>query len=355
MNHGPIIDADLDIRSLRAFVAVAEEMHFTRAAARLFIAQQALSREVRRLERQLGTPLFLRTTRRVSLTPDGERLLPRARELMRLHDAVLAEMGAPARPVIVDLMSAGRLTGSRVLEAARTSAPDLEFRRRHGGGMGTSIALLQAGELDVAFGRAEWPGQRPVRGLQRRVIRFEPLAALLPREHPLARRRAVRVAELRGLELDVNPASPDAHEWIDLMEQFVSMADARTVPPHLPAVGLEDQALHLMQQGLPIITTTDHVAVPGGVIRRIVDPVPIYVWSMLWRSDDRSPAIAALAEAAALVGRERDWLVLPDDAWLPEPEATRGSGADAVSAPRASRRADRGAPDAGDRTRPSPR
>jgi DNA-binding transcriptional LysR family regulator len=325
VNTGPILVADLDIRSLRAFVAVAEELHFTRAAARLFLAQQALSREIRRLERHLGTPLFVRTTRRVTLTAEGERLLPRARSLIELHDQVVSEIGAPARPVLVDLMSAGRLTGSRILEAARTAARDLEFRRRHGGGIGTSIRLLQAAELDVAFGRADWRGQRPTPALERRVIRFEPLAVLLPRDHPLTARRAVRVRDLEGAEVDTNAASPEAHEWTDLMNQFVALAGARATPPHLPAVGLEDQALHLVQQGLPIVTTVDHVAVPGGVVRPIVDPVPIYAWSMLWRRGERSPGVAALAEAADVVARQRGWLTLPDGAWLPEPEANRVS------------------------------
>src|SRR5215213_4126352 len=84
-----------DLRLLRHFVAVAEELHFTRAAARLYLAQQALSRDIARLERQLGLRLFARTTRRVALTPDGERLLARARELLALHDQTLQELHGP--------------------------------------------------------------------------------------------------------------------------------------------------------------------------------------------------------------------------------------------------------------------
>ena len=100
---------ELDLRLLREFVVVAEELHFTRAAARLYLAQQALSRDIARLERQLGVPLFTRTTRRVALTAEGERLLERARELLALHDQTLQELRGPGepRPLLVDLLAEG--------------------------------------------------------------------------------------------------------------------------------------------------------------------------------------------------------------------------------------------------------
>lgn len=79
-------------RLLRAFLAVAEELHFTRAAARLYIAQQALSRDVRRLEAELGTELLVRSTRRAELTADGERFVPYARRVLAAYE----ELGAPS-------------------------------------------------------------------------------------------------------------------------------------------------------------------------------------------------------------------------------------------------------------------
>ena len=178
--------ADLDIRTLRYFVAVADELSFTRAAERLFVAQQAISRDIRKLETQLGTTLFDRTTRRVSLTPDGERLLAEARELLAVHDRIVAGRAPAAKPVSVDLMSEGRLTGPRFLQALRTAAPDREFRSRYGGAMGASMRRLEAGDLDVALGRAEWRGQRRSKAIRTRLIRYEPLALILPGFHPFA-------------------------------------------------------------------------------------------------------------------------------------------------------------------------
>lgn len=330
MNTGPVAGADLDVRSLRSFVAVAEELHFTRAAERLFVAQQALSRDIRRLEARLGVQLFVRTTRRVSLTREGELLLARARELLRLHDQLVAELSQPTRPVVVDLMSEGPRTAMQVLEAARDLAPELDFRGRYGGAMGGSLRRLASAELDVAFGRARWQGQRAPIGVETELVRFEPLALLLPAGHPLANRDVVPAAALRGLEIDVNPANPDALEWADLATQVLELLEARPTPEHVSAVGLDDQAHHLVRQGLPILTSVDHVEVPGGVVRPIVEPVPLYAWAQAWRQGSHPAGVAALRAAAQALREEHGWLDLPDGAWLPEPEASAMSGGRAL-------------------------
>jgi DNA-binding transcriptional LysR family regulator len=318
----PIRDADLDVRSLRDFVAVAEELSFTRAAERLYVAQQAISREIRRLEDQLGTPLFVRTTRRVMLTPEGERLLVRARELIALHDRILDDLVTSSRPIVFDLLSEGRLTGPKILEATRSAAPEREFRGRYGHGLGAALRLLQTGELDVALGRADWRGHRLPAALAAQRVRWEPLAVMLPATHPLASLAVVPVAALSGLEIDANPADPEAPEWSDLVAQFLDMSGARATAPHLVAVGLENQADHLVRQGIPILTGADHVDVPGGVIRPLVDPVPISPWSMIWRRGIEAGALGAITKATAALGAELGWLALPKGAWLPEPEAS---------------------------------
>ena len=318
-------DIDLDVRTLRFFVAVAEELSFTRAAARLFVAQQAVSRDIRQLERRLGTPLFVRTTRRVTLTPDGQRLLVRARELVALHDAILDDVAGPGGPVIVDLLSEGRLTGPRVLEALRAAAPDIDFLGRYGDAGAVAVEQLRSAALDIAVGRVDWVGQRSIARLERRLVRLEPLAVLLPGGHELAGLEAVPVARLAGLEIDVNPGRLDATEWTDLAGQLLDVAGAHPTPPHVSAVGLENQAHHLARQGVPILTGGDHVAVPGGVVRPLVDPVPIYPWSIAWRAGLRTEVVAAIRLAADTLARDTDWLELPEHAWLPEPEASRRS------------------------------
>ncbi|HEY3060390.1 MAG TPA: LysR family transcriptional regulator [Chloroflexota bacterium] len=321
MNQRPGASTELDLRALRRFIVVADELHFTRAAARLAIAQQALSREIARLERDLGLTLFVRSTRRVSLTPAGERLLERARALLALHDRTIDELNRGPQPVVVNLNSPGRRTARRVLERARQAAPAVEFRGRDSSGFGEAVAELVAGEVDVAFGRMGVSQRGTIAGLDQQLIRYEPLALLLPRGHSLARRPSVPTVALRDVEIDAGLGNPKAPEWVDLATQWLAFSGARPTSPHLPAEGGEEQAHHLARQGLPILTSLDHVAVPGGELRAIVDPAPLYAWSMVWRTDADELSIRALLEAATHLAGHEGWLEQPRDSWLPQPES----------------------------------
>jgi DNA-binding transcriptional LysR family regulator len=314
---------ELDLRLLRQFVAVAEELHFTRAAARLYLAQQALSRDVARLERQLGVRLFTRTTRRVTLTPDGERLLVRARELLALHDQTLQELHGPdrGRPLLVDLLAEGH-TPVRVLRAARQHAQGAELVARFHGGLGAALQLLLAGRLDVAFGRSEGLGQPfPATQLVRHLIRLEPLALLLPAEHPLAALDAVPMAALAGTRVDASAGNEQAPEWVDLGVGLLAAFGAKPSPPHPHAAGLEETVRHLRAEGLPILTLVERPVAPGVVVRPLTDPVPLYPWTMVHRRGLRDPGLDALQASADELALREDWLELPPGAWIPQPDA----------------------------------
>jgi DNA-binding transcriptional LysR family regulator len=314
-------------------VAAAEELNFTRAAERLFVAQQALSREIQRLETRLGTKLFVRTTRRVTLTPDGERLLVRARDLVARHDAVWADVHGPvAQPTVIDLMSDGRLTGTKILDLARQRAPTIEFRGRYTGGTGEALDRLATGRLDVVVGRVDWLDAVPIPTIERVLFRLEPLALLLPADHPMAQQEAVPVRSLKGQEIDGLPPHTKTPEWSDLITQFFALSGSHSTAPHLPAIGLQEQGYHLVRQGLPILTSADHVDVPGGVLRPLVDPVPLYAWSMAWRRGSQSDGLTTLRNAAAELTKREDWLGhagdRSGDTWLPEPDASRLANGD---------------------------
>jgi DNA-binding transcriptional LysR family regulator len=304
-------------------VAVAEELHFTRAAARLYVAQQALSRDIGRLERQLGVRLFIRTTRKVTLTAEGERLLVRARELLALHDDTLRELHDldGGRPLLVDLLAEGH-TPARVLRAARRHAPSVELVARFHGGFGAALRLLLAGRLDVAFGRSEGFGLPfPAGQLVRRLVRLEPLALLLPQEHPLAALDAVPLAALRGTQVDASVGNDSAPEWVDLAVSMLTAFGAEPSPSHLHAVGLEETVQHLRDHGLPILTLVERLLAPGVVVRPLVEPVPLYPWTMVHRRELRHPGLEALHAGAEELARKERWSELPPGVWIPEPDA----------------------------------
>jgi DNA-binding transcriptional LysR family regulator len=309
---------ELDLRLLRHFVAVAEELHFTRAAARLYLAQQALSRDIARLERQLGVRLFTRTTRRVALTAEGERLLVRARELLALHDQTLQQLGGHDRPLLVDLLAEGH-TPVRVVHAARQRVPHVELVGRFHGGLGAALHLLLAGGLDVAFGRSEGLGRPfPSQQLCRRPVRLEPLALLLPQDDPLAALDAVPMKALGGTQVDISAGNEQAPEWVDLGMRLLAAFGAEPSLPHPHAEGLEETVRHLHAEGLPILTLLERPVAPGVVVRPLTEPVPLYPWAMVFHRDLRHPGLDALQASADELGRRERWLELPPGPWLPE-------------------------------------
>ncbi|MDH6135387.1 DNA-binding transcriptional LysR family regulator [Kitasatospora sp. MAA4] len=192
----------MELRQLRYFVTVAEELHFGRAAERLLIGQPAVSQQIRRLERELRVDLFDRTPRLVRLTPAGEAFLPAARAVLSAEDA--------ARAVAADL-AAGRLgtfrlgtiTGlgerlDRILDAFDQHAPGLRVELA-ALPIKERLAQLADGRLDAAFVRGAVPPDSPE--LRYLPLWQDELVAAVPGRHPLAERDSLRLADLAELPL----------------------------------------------------------------------------------------------------------------------------------------------------------
>ncbi|MBG0854859.1 LysR family transcriptional regulator [Streptomyces spinoverrucosus] len=309
--------AHLDPRLLRAFVTVAEELHFTRAATRLYVAQQALSRDVRRLERELGTELFVRTTRQVTLTADGERLVPYARRVLAAQEALLAAFGQ-VRPLLVDLNSPGLGTPRRVLHRARELAPEHELMARYESGLTGAAGELLAGRIDASFGR--FAGLDPAlrRQLAHRIVRYEPMAIVLPEDHPLAALREVPLAALAGETVYAGAGNPRTPEWTDLARRLFEGRGIEIAAPAPLAVGVEEFQRVMARTRCPVLAVVDFPPMPGTVGRRLVDPVPVSPVSLVWRKGAAHPGLEALRRAADEVGREEGWLRVPDGGWMPE-------------------------------------
>ncbi|MFF2330760.1 MULTISPECIES: LysR family transcriptional regulator [unclassified Streptomyces] len=311
-----------DPRLLRAFVAVAEELHFTRASARLYIAQQALSRDVRRLERELGAELFVRTTRQVALTAEGERLLPYARRVLEAHADLAAAFADPAaRPLFVDLNTDG-MTAARVLARARELAPACELMARFESGLTWAAGEILAGRLDVSFGRAAGldPAVRARLGVQ--PVRYEPMAVLLPADHHLAAHEVVTPGDLADQTVYAGAGNPRTEEWTDFARLLFAEWGIELAPPTPLAIGVAEFQRIMAKARQPVLCVVDFPPVPGTVMRPLVRPVPLSPLLMVWRKGLRHPGLDALREAAAHLGSEEGWMVRPGDSWLPEADAT---------------------------------
>ena len=308
--------AHLDPRLLRAFVTVAEELHFTRAATRLYVAQQALSRDVRRLERELGCELFVRTTRQVTLTADGERLLPYARRALQAQDDLLAAAGQ-ARPLLVDLNSPGLKTPRRVLHRARELAPGHELMARYESGLTWAAGEVLAGRLDAAFGR--FAGLPPAlrAGLHQQPVRYEPMAIVLPEDHRLAPLPEVPLAALAGETVYAGAGNPRTPEWTDLARLLFEGRGIVLAPPAPLAVGDEEFQRIIARTGNPVLAVVDFPPLPSTVLRPLVDPVPLSPVSLVWRKGLVHPALGGLRRAAAVLAAQEGWLERPAGGWIP--------------------------------------
>lgn len=221
-------------RSLRAFVTVAEDLHFGRAAKRLHISQPPLSQLIRQFEQELGATLFIRTTRNVQLTPAGKALLERARRLAAEADAALVAVQRVARG------EAGALTLGfthstvygvlpRTLGAWRARYPDLALELKQL----TSDLLLdgvRSGRIDVALARVSPDLADPE--LRVALIAREPMLLVIPAGHEFAALDAVPVQALQGLPfLHYDPQG--SRYFHDLVEGIFARAEVRPTIAHM--------------------------------------------------------------------------------------------------------------------------
>ncbi|WP_330342165.1 LysR family transcriptional regulator [Streptomyces sp. NBC_00557] len=292
------------MRKLRYFVAVAEELHFGRAAERLHIAQPVLSRQIRSLEDDLGVEVFDRDRRGTLLTPAGRQLLEDAVPLLASAQALIRRVKAAAQDT--PTLTIGFMPGITVTPA--TSA----FTARH---PGVNVRLLRTSwedQVEVLLdGRADIGVVRlPIdqRGLQVRPLFQEPRVVMLPAGHRLADRAAVTVRDLASEHLLQDPDA--VPEWRDVA---LELRGKRR--PEVPAIHQVEEKLELVASGagicvLPLSTATFYT-------RPDVVPLPVEGLgpnevALAWVATRRSSLIRDFAEAAAeTLGRPRTDEQLP--------------------------------------------
>ncbi|ETK35010.1 LysR family transcriptional regulator [Microbispora sp. ATCC PTA-5024] len=284
---------DLEVRQLRYFVVVAEELHFGRAAARLGMAQPPLSRTIRDLERQLGVTLFERTTRQVRLTGAGEVLLRDARTALeaitaaahrarhagstspRLRIALKADIDGGLLPQILDAYSAD----------PAALPPELVL-----GGFGDQPQALRDGLADVALVLCPMDD----RGLDSEPLLTEPVLVAMAATDPLAARTELCLADLAGRYLP-NGAPADA-----------GRAAPRRPGATRPASNLSE-IFSLVETGSIVFFAPASVARRNprpGVAYRPVSDLPNCTLAIAWPQDARSPAVGAFVRVACTIAAD---------------------------------------------------
>jgi DNA-binding transcriptional LysR family regulator len=285
-----------DFRALRYFVAVAEELHFTRAAERLYIGQPALSEQIRRLEAELGVELLRRTTRKVELTPAGAEFLSRARRILAEADEALADAARAARGETGSVRVATGATAGldlvpRVLRAFREARPRVHLELRQSDWEDYSAGLRDE-STDAAF---LWlPFEQG--GLSVAVLHVEPRVVALAARHRLASERELRMEQL------VDEPWP----WVDtdpVVLAYWTCADYRggEAAPRGPTVRSMEGMLEAVRAGLCVATVprsqAQVSALPGIVFRPVADLSPARL-ALAWRVADETPVVQALVEIA---------------------------------------------------------
>jgi DNA-binding transcriptional LysR family regulator len=255
----------MEIRQLEYFVAVAEELHFGRAAERLHIGQPAVSQQIARLERELGAELFDRTTRRVKLTSAGTRLLPRARESLHALSRLRLTVVEPAAE-LSGVLRVGTSEGlgerlDRVLESLATKAPALEVRLLSLP-LGERLDAVQRGNLEAAFVRPA----ADVEGLDASLVWNDTLVAALPATHPLAGRAVLTLQDLAEIPLRMSERAANTGVY-DLVAN--ALDEAAVDPPRGAAVSSMYDALAEIGTGTTAWTVLYSSATERLVIRRI--------------------------------------------------------------------------------------
>ena len=311
--------AGIEFRHLRYFVGVAEELHFGRAAARLYITQPGLSQAVARLERELDVQLMMRTRRNIELTEAGEELLDRARRL-------LADLGdAVARVRMAGRGGAGMVRVGVALLAEPVVAPALKaFQEEHEGivldrsAMVSERLLVHLGEgrLHAALIH-QVPALAAMEEVAWEPLRRSRLAVLVSPASELALREIVTLSELSGETFLVNPRSlaPGAFAGLKLMCSEFGGFDANVLESAVASTVALDTNWRPIRDGAAIAVMAEDTAravCPADVAVVPVQPPPQYALALAWRRDERAAAARRILNYLRSYRDQHAWLTDPE-------------------------------------------
>lgn len=294
----------LELRHLRYFVAVAEELHFGRAARRLGITQPPLSLQIQRLETELGVRLFERTNRRVELTPAGKALLAEGRHVLADFDnatkaAQRAARGETGSLTVAFAASVMFLSLPRIIRRLRAQFPSVRLELRELP-TGLQIVALRNGELDIGFLREPPPDAE----LTTETVMREELLLALSKRHALASRKRLRLIDVANEDFVLFPRdlAPGLHAHV------LAVCAEAGVHPRIVQTSRElYTTVSLVEAGLGVTIIPASVRQMGwrGVrYYPIRSPSAVTRIDAAWRSDNASPILPAFVEIARSEARD---------------------------------------------------
>jgi DNA-binding transcriptional LysR family regulator len=296
----------MELRQLRYFVTLAEELHFGRAAAREHIVQSALSQQLQRLERELGVRLLERSTHHVALTTAGTAFLIEVRQIISQVDraAQVARSAAGSAPRLrVGIIDASYDSMPLILHEVQARYPDLVIHQVEAS-VPEQYQQLLDGRLDVGIGRAAFAPA----GVASQLFREDPLGVLVPDGHPFTFLEGVPVGTLaqEPLLLAEDAQAPEFNQFV------VEMCRSAGFTPAVYEGTVESirAAADLVAAGrcLYCVPSSCIAALPGTTWRPLTEPASYYPWSVLWRAADDSGHVRAVVSCAQAMSKRLGWL-----------------------------------------------
>jgi DNA-binding transcriptional LysR family regulator len=296
-----------DLRQMRYVVEVATEGGFTRAAANLHVAQQAVSQQVKAVEGALGVQLFARTSRGVELTAAGEVFVQEARRALNAAERVGPRAQAAARGEVGSLRLGYTLatvyeTLPALIDALAAEHPGLRVRPREVFAEDV-VGLLADERIDLALG--PHVGHRA--GLDQHPVRLEPFVAAVPENHPLAAEEQVPLAALADQTIELWPQtmSPGYYDAV------VAACRSAGFEPRLDeqAAGSTVWGDIARGRGVGLVVASLRHQLPLGLtLRPLLPPAPTLAIDLVWPTERTTPAVRRLIEVAGRLAQDLGWL-----------------------------------------------
>jgi DNA-binding transcriptional LysR family regulator len=297
----------MELRQLRYFVAVAEELHYGRAAERLHISSPALSQQIIALERELGAELFVRDRRSVQLTEAGRSLLDDARRMLALAEDArqrLRRKAVETTPLRMGYVSWLPEDITALLPPTAAVRVDEWVLPSH-----AQADRVAEGSLDLALAWVDGSGAE-TRRLTAHLIRAEPLHAVRP--------GVAQPVPAAGVTVLVDPGNPTWSSWNRFAHEFAADTGARVATVDDGGMTGDAFYAHVRRLRVPVLESPkQHTSATPPSLRQcqVTDPVPVWTWSLLHRAADDRPTVGHVVDSLVAYAQSRRWRTAPASRW----------------------------------------